>query len=130
MEVIVALNERWTLAGATLMEWMSGFIMFILCSELTPSVTRSMPILLLIMVGTAFGLAGMRKKFPDEERGVRNWLMSLVGKAPIGIPAPSALQPYWSSAPIRKLKIGAHFDNLNLNEVINEHHKVKDDEKG
>lgn len=77
-----------------------------------------MPQLLIIMVTTTFSLAGIRKRFPDEERGVRNSVMSSLGIEPPGIPAPSGIQPYWSGAPLRLIKQDSDFNRLGLHEVF------------
>lgn len=118
-EEIPALNESWTFAGAKLFEWMAGFVMFIICSEvLVDNIGKSMPLLVGIMVITTFSLASLRRAFPDEERGVRNLVMVSCGFAPPGIPKPSAIQPVWSGAPIRELEGENEFYKLGLHEVF------------
>lgn len=118
-QVIPGLSEDWTFLGAKLMEWISGFAMALIFSELfTASAVRSMPILLLVGVGTPLGLAALRKRFPDEERGIRNSLMVAIGIAPPGIPAPSAIQPIWSGAPIRFLREDCEFQKLHLEGIF------------
>ena len=77
-----------------------------------------MPILVGIMIGTTSGLAGLRKAFPDEERGIRNLMMVSLGFAPPGIPKPAAIQPVWSGAPMRELSETKHFSQLGLEEVF------------
>lgn len=119
--VIPGLNESWTLGGAKLMEWCAGFMMFIICAELLfENYGRAMPQLMLIWVGTTFTLAAIRRKFPDEERGVRNLALSSVGIEPPGIPAPALLQPYWSGAPMRAIKESSEYLSLNLDELFPE----------
>ncbi|MCB9030752.1 MAG: hypothetical protein H6619_06840 [Deltaproteobacteria bacterium] len=117
-EVIVALNEDWSFAGATLPEWMSGFITFILASELTEKVSRSMPLLMLLWLATTFLLASLRKSFPDEDRGLRNFITTLMGFPPPGLPAASKLQPVWSGSPIRGLSERKQYEVLQLDQVI------------
>ena len=104
-EVIPGLNEDWQLAGAKISEWVCGFMAFIICSEVlfTDKMARSMPLLLLIGALTVFGMAALRRTFPDEERGIRNAALTAVGVAPPGIPTPAALQPIWSGARVREL---------------------------
>ena len=118
-EVIVGLNEEWTLGGAKLGEWVGGFMMFIIASELVfTNVGRSMPWLMLIWISTTFGMAVLRRSYPDEERGLRNSAMTAMGFAPPGIPAPSAIQPYWSGAPLRGLKKESNLVVLGLENVL------------
>ena len=118
-EVIPGLNEEWTLGGAKLFEWVAGFMMFIIASELFFTNTgRAMPQLMTIWVCTTFGLAGMRRAFPDEERGVRNAALTALGISPPGIPSPAALQPYWSGAPMREMDKEKLFRELQLDIVL------------
>lgn len=117
-EVIVALNEDWTFAGATLPEWMSGFVVFLMSSELFDKVSRSMPLLLLLWVVTTFLLAAARRSFPDEERGLRNAVTTALGFIPLGLPAPAKFRPLWSGAPMRELNKEAHYNTLRLDEVV------------
>jgi len=117
--VIPNLDQQWTLAGAKLMEWIAGFAMFIICSELyNGPVTRIMPVLMLIWFGTTLGLATLRRKYPDEERGARNQIMLAFGFAPPGIPTPAAIQPFWSGAPIKALKKDSYFEDLKIAEIL------------
>jgi hypothetical protein len=118
-EVIPALNEPWTLAGAKLSEWGSGVVMFLLLPEITGmNPTKNMPIFLLVMVGTVFGMAALRNCFPDEERGLANYTLTKLGFNPPLIPAPSALQPYWSGAPLHELAAKKEFVTLGLQVAI------------
>jgi hypothetical protein len=118
-EVIPGLNEEWTLGGAKLFEWIAGFMMFIIASELFFTNTgRAMPQLMAIWVCTTFGLAAGRRMFPDEERGVRNAALTALGISPPGIPTPASLQPYWSGAPLRELDESSLFRELQLDLVL------------
>ena len=118
-EVIPGLNEDWTLGGAKLAEWIAGFMMFIIASELFfDNIGRNMPQLLIIWVSTTFGLAALRRSFPDEERGIRNSSLTAIGVEPPGIPAPASLQPYWSGAPARELRPECEFSELGLSQVF------------
>ena len=118
-EVIPGMDEGWTFAGARVMEWGSGFILAIMVQELcfsTPA--KTMPLFLAILVGTTFGMAALRKVFPDEERGVANYFMVQLGICPPGIPAPAALQPLWSGLPMQGLGEKKEFLQLGLLEVF------------
>jgi hypothetical protein len=116
--VIPALNEDWSFAGAKLMEWMAGLTTAFLASTAVEKPAVWMPFLVLIMIGTTLSLATLRKRFPDEERGVMNLLMTTCGFAPPGIPTPSRLQPRWSGGRIFTLKERALFMQLELDEII------------
>ena len=118
-EVIVGLNEDWNLGGAKIGEWVGGFMMFIIASELFfTNIGRNMPWLMLIWVSTTFGMSALRRSFPDEEKGLMNAGMTAVGFPPPGIPAPAALQPYWSGAPLRSLKKDSVLVQLGLDQII------------
>lgn len=117
--VIPCLEEGWTLAGAKVGEWASGFAAFILVSEafnLNP--VRTAPLLMAVFLITTFSLAGLRTRFADEERGIRNLAMVGLGFSPPGIPAPSTLQPLWSGAPLQELPENKEFVELGLQEAI------------
>jgi hypothetical protein len=118
-DVIPCLNEDWTFAGCKLMEWMAGLTMALMVGASLHKPANAMPFLVLIMIGTTLVIAMMRKRFPDEERGVRNLCMVNLGFEPIGIPAPSKLQPVWSGAPVRELSGKSLFRQLELEKVIN-----------
>jgi len=117
-EVIPGLNENWTFAGANAMEWMSGFVVFIMSTEMFDKISRSMPLLIIIWLATTFFLASMRRMFPDEERGLRNFLMVKVGLTPMNLPDPSELQPLWAGTPMHSLRQGAHFNTLDLDGML------------
>ncbi len=118
-EEIPGLNEDWTFLGAKLFEWMAGFMALVLASEfLVKNAGRSMPFLVMIMIGTTLLLKGLRQSFPDEERGLRNTAMVGIGLEPPGIPAPSTLQPIWSASPLRALDEKTNFMQLGLDEVF------------
>lgn len=116
--VIPNLNEDWTLMGAKLNEWSCGIMSFLICSEFFNKPTRAVPILLLIMIGVTLGLAMLRRRFPDEERGMRNFAFSSIGVPPPGIPAPANMQPVWSGAPLRKLEDNKEFVTLKLQDIL------------
>jgi hypothetical protein len=118
-ETIPGLNEDWTFAGAKAVEWMAGFVMLILCSEaFFDKPARAAPILVCIMIGTALGLALLRRSFPDEERGLRNYFMTMCGFEPPDIPCPANLQPTWSGAPMREMEKEKIFMQLQLDQLF------------
>jgi hypothetical protein len=118
-EEIPGLNEDWQFAGAKIFEWISGFMMMLLAAQtLVLHPGKSMPFLVAVMIGTTFGLAQIRRAFPDEERGVRNLAMLSLGFAPPGIPRPAKLQPMWSGAPNKELAENTIFMQLNLDELF------------
>lgn len=116
--VIPGLNEEWTLMGAKLNEWTCGAIAFLMCSELFNKPARAMPLLIAILVGVSLGLAMLRRKFPDEEKGMRNFACMFVGVQPPGIPKPAAMQPTWSGVPFDGLSPTAEFMQLGLDKVF------------
>lgn len=118
-EVIPGLNEPWTFAGATATEWGSGMVMLMITSELFHlNPARSMPILIAVIVGTALLMAQARRSFPDEQRGLRNFLMVSMGLRPPGMPAPAQLQPIWSGCPLRTMSPMREFVELDLDKVL------------
>jgi hypothetical protein len=117
--VLPGLNEQWTLGGAKLMEWIAGFCTALIFSEIfLTNVARSMPMLGLVLVGTTFGMATLRKQYPDEERGIRNAAMVAMGMPPPGIPAPASIQPNWSGAPMRGVQENSYYAQLGLVDVF------------
>lgn len=119
--VIPGLNENWTFAGAKPMEWASGLVAMILVNEFFISnMGRSMPILLMVLVLVPMTLATLRQSYPDEERGLRNHLMSIIGIAPPDIAPPSMIQPEWSGLPMRDMPQDKLFMQLGLDMLINE----------
>lgn len=117
--VIPGLNEDWTLGGAKLFEWIAGLCMSLVFSEIfLTKMARQMPMLGAILLGTTFGLAALRRSFPDEERGVRNFCMVAMGICPPNLPAPSSLQPIWSGSPIRALNEQSNYTALGLEQLF------------
>lgn len=102
-DVIPGLNEDWTFGGAKMFEWLAGLMMAFLVSGLFNRPAHYMPLLVITWIGTTFFLAGLRRQFPDEERGIRNVFMVACGFAPPGIPSPSKLQPRWSGRRMESL---------------------------
>lgn len=112
---IAGLNEGWTLGGARLMEWVSGFVMAMITQELLHiKMANSGPLMIIVVVATTFTLAGLRRGFPDEERGLRNAAMVGLGFEPPGLPAPAVFKPFWSGAPVRNLPGKTYFKTLEL----------------
>jgi hypothetical protein len=116
-QVIPGLNEDWTFAGCKPFEWLAGFMTSFLVANMIEKPATWMPILVMIWIGTTLALAFLRKKFPDEERGVRNLVMVTCGFEPPGIPAPSKLQPLWSGGPIKAVKEDSLYAQLGLEEL-------------
>ena len=104
--------------GANAMEWACGLVVFLLISLFADSPARAMPFMLLGWVLTTVTLAGLRKSFPDEERGVRNAVSTACGFPPPGIPLPSTLQPIWSGAQLREVSKSSKFYQLGLNKML------------
>jgi hypothetical protein len=129
-EEIPGLNQDWTFLGAKPLEWLAGFAAFVLCAEVffKGNLGPSVPILLIISVGTTTSLASLRRRFPDEERGVMNLMLVSLGFKPPNLPTPSALQKYWSGAPLRELDKEKEFMTLNLDQLFENREKKEDEE--
>lgn len=118
-EVIPGLNEGWNFLGARVTEWSAGLIMALLIgSAFQMNPAKTMPILGFIFGGVTFGLASMRRAFPDEEKGLANYFMCLIGFPPPTIPKPAMLQPIWSGAPIKEISEHKDYSYLNLEEMF------------
>lgn len=117
-EVLQGLNDRWTFMGGNIVEWSCGLMVFCLISLFAETPGRAMPFMLIGGVLTTTSLASLRNSFPDEERGVRNALCAACGFPPIGIPAPSSLQPVWSASPIREIAPTKGFVQLDLDYIF------------
>ena len=118
-EEIPGLNEEWSLLGAKLMEWVSGLIMAMVCSELFGLKTgKTFPFVAIAFLATVFLLASLRRQFPDEERGIRNLVMVFLGFAPPGIPAPAAIESRWSGGPVRQAAPKSYYTELELEHLF------------
>lgn len=117
-EVLQGLGDSWNFMGANAMEWAAGLVVFLLISLFAESPARAMPFMLIGWVLTTTQLALLRRSFPDEERGVRNAVMTSCGFPPVGIPRPSILQPVWSGSPIVRLSNKSRFEMLALGELF------------
>lgn len=128
-EEIPGLNEEWNFLGASLPEWVAGVAMFFVSSEILfhGKFASGMPVLLAICVATTLALSSLRRSFPDETRGVRNYFLTLCGFEPPGIPTPATLQKSWSGGPITQLKPECEFNTLNL-DMIFEYEDEDEDE--
>lgn len=117
-EVLPGLNEPWTFMGANAMEWCVGMVVFVMIGSFARTPASAMPFMLGGWVLTTTTLAATRNMFPDQERGVRNAVMTACGFPPPGIPAPAALQPVWSGAPKNKVSAKSKFTMLGLEEMF------------
>lgn len=118
-EEIPALNESWTFFGAKVSEWAAGIAFMIMATEvfqMNPG--KFMPQLLIMILVVTLGLASIRRRFPDEERGLMYKVCDACGFPPPGIPTPASLQSYWSGSPIRSIKEKTYYDELGLDEVF------------
>lgn len=117
-EVLQGLDTEWEFMGARGVEWIVGFVAFMFVQLFASSMASAMPFMLLAWVGTTVSVAGLRKTFPDEHRGIRNVVLTACGFSPPGIPAPAALQPVWSACPLRALDKSSRFTQLGLEELF------------
>lgn len=120
-EVIPGLNEGWTLLGAKITEWMSGFLMAMMFHGVTYiSIMQFLPVYVIIFFGVTFFLASVRRQFPDEERGVANLTLTRLGFQSPFIPPPASIQPYWSGAPIHEIPEDTDYMFLDLDQVFDD----------
>lgn len=120
-EEIPGLDEQWTLAGGRITDWTSGLMMCLVASEIFGLKKGSdAPVLIFVLIGTVLGLVALRRKFPDEERGIANWFFTSLGMRPPLIPPPAALQPIWSGSPVRELGNNKEFVQLGLGDALKE----------
>ena len=117
-EVLQGIDGEWEFMGARGIEWVMGFVAFMFVQLFATSMATAMPFMLLAWVGTTVSVAGLRRTFPDEHRGIRNIALTSCGLPPPGIPAPAALQPVWSGAPVRQLKADSRFVRLGLDKMF------------
>lgn len=119
-EEIQGLNEGWTFMGCKPMELMAGFMVLILEHELLfrNDVSIGMPFMMASWVFTAAILRSVRLLVPDEERGIRNYAMVMMGFSPPGIPAPALIQDYWSGCPVRELDPECRYRELELDRLF------------
>ena len=127
-EVLNGLSDNWSFMGANAMEWAAGLVVFLMISLFADSPARAMPFMMAGWILTTTQLAMLRRMFPDEERGVRNAVMTSCGFSPIGIPTPSILQPVWSATPVSDLAEESRFRRLGLDTVFPINVREFDDE--
>ena len=120
-DVIPNLDKPWEFLMARLHEWVAGMIFALIVNEIFFSSTAtSMPLIISIIVLSTYGLAMARLKFADGTRGFVNWCSVQIGVPPIGIPLPSALQPVWCGAPIRRVDQKSLYSQLGFDEFFME----------
>lgn len=117
-EVLQGLNETWTFMGANAMEWAVGLVVFLMIGSFARTPASAMPFMIIGWIVTTTTLATIRRMFPDEERGVRNAVLTACGFPPPGIPAPSGLQPVWSACPMKEIPDETHFSKLGLDRIF------------
>lgn len=121
-EEIPMLNEQWEFAGCRLFEWVSGVMLLLLIFSVSGKAAPMMvPVGITVAIVAAKIFATLRKRFPDEERGVRNFFMVSMGFAPPFIPTPAALQPNWSGGRLKSLKETTRFKELGLDDIFEIH---------
>jgi len=131
-EVLPDLDKPITFLGATPVEWAIGFAMFIIISSFAPDkqVGRMIPFMLVGWLLTTYTVASLRKIFPDQEKGMRNYFSAMAGIPPMGIPAPAVLQPIWSATLVKELPEKTEFMQIGLQHMFPIHEedfKVPDD---
>ena len=119
-EEIQGLNEGWTFMGCKPMELGSGFMAFMMVKEIffQNEVSVGMPFMLASWIFTSFSLRSIRMMVPDEERGVRNFAMVLMGFSPPGIPAPAVIRDLWSGCRVREISPESRFSELGLDKLF------------
>ncbi len=130
--VIPGLDEGWTFCGAKIIEWGYGFMTSMLFAECFlghDKMGRYLPIVIIVLLVTTLGTASLRKLYPDEERGLRNHLLAILGLEPIDIPKPSHLQKLWSGAPVQELKPSCKYMKLGLNKIFEKEDKYQEAER-
>jgi hypothetical protein len=118
-DVIPGLNEDWSFAGCKLFEWLAGGMAAFIAQLFISRPGHAIPFLFFLWIGVTFGVAAVRRRFPDEERGVMNLFMVSCGFPPPGIPAPAKIQPRWSGGRLYGLSESCLYAQLGLDEVVN-----------
>jgi len=113
-EVLPGLDDTWTFMGANAMEWAVGLVVFLMIGSFARTPASAMPAMMTGWIVTTACLASTRRLYPDQERGVRNAVMSSCGFNPTDIPAPAILQPVWSASPLEELSQESNFRHLDL----------------
>ena len=122
-DVLPDLDKPWTFVGATAMEWIIGFSMFVIVSTFAPNgeYGAMVPFMVAGWVATTYTIASMRKIFPDQEKGMRNYFSTMAGVPPMGIPAPAILQPVWSATLVKELPENSEFMQIGLQHLFPVH---------
>ena len=122
-DVLPDLDKPWTFVGATAMEWLIGFAMFVIVSAFAPDgrYGTMVPFMILGWISTTYTIASLRKIFPDQEKGMRNYFSTMAGIPPIGIPAPAILQPVWSATLVKDLPEKTEFMQIGLQHFFHIH---------
>ena len=130
-EVIQDIDQPWSFMQVRLMEWICGAVFALIVQLFFKSPANAIPFMLVGVFAVAFSMAGVRKLYPDEERGLRNAFAVFLGIPPVGIPTPSKMQPIWSGGQIRDLKEDTNFKKLRLDYIFPYHVRdliVEDDQ--
>ena len=91
---------------------------FIIISLFAKSPVRAMPFMLSGAVLTTTTMAALRRGYPDEQRGLRNAILTTCGFGPPDIPAPAALQPVWSGSPLKEIPRDTKFKKIGLDQMF------------
>ena len=117
-EVLQGIEEDWNFMGANVSEWIVGFVAFLIIGQFGVSIARSLPFMLSGWVLATTTLAALRKTYPDEQRGLRNAVLTACGFNPPDIPAPAVLQPVWSGAPVKQVADDSKFKQIGLDKLF------------
>lgn len=117
-EVLQGIEEEWNFMGANIFEWGCGLMAFIIISLFAKSPVRAMPFMLSGLVLTTTTIATLRKRYPDEHRGLRNAILTNCGFVPPDLPAPASIQPLWSGAPLKQVPKDIKFKKIGLDKLF------------
>ena len=110
-DVLPGLDEPWTFMGANAMEWAVGLVVFLLIGSMSRTPASAMPLMMVGWLLTTSTLASTRRLYPDEQRGVRNAVMSACGFPPPGIPLRHRSNRYGQLPRSKSSKRTADFKN-------------------
>jgi len=117
-EVLQGVEEDWNFMGANIFEWGCGFMAFIIIGLFAKNPVRAMPFMIGGSILCTTTLATMRRTYPDEQRGLRNALLTACGFVPPGLPAPASIQPVWSGAPMKVIPEETKFRKIGLDKLF------------